>query len=97
MRIKGTRRTRTDGTVALRLEGEFTIYTAKKLGGLLMKELGNGGSVELDLEGVSRFDSAGYQLLEYARREAGKRGGALTVAGRSGEVESLYALYGTCR
>ncbi|HPA71412.1 MAG TPA: STAS domain-containing protein [Spirochaetota bacterium] len=97
MRMKGTRRTLADGTVALSLEGEFTIYTAKKLGELLMKEMGNGGRVELDLEGVSRFDSAGYQLLEHTRREAMKRGGALTVAGRSSEVESLYALYGTCR
>ena len=94
MKLKVTRKTGSNGTTTLKLEGEFTIYTARKLRNLLMKELDTAGRLELDLAGVSRFDSAGYQLLVHAGEEAGKRGGTLAVSGKSDEVTTLLALYG---
>lgn len=94
MKLKGTRKTGADGTVSLKLEGEFTIYTVGKLGEILMKELRTAGRLELDLAGIQRFDTAGYQLLAHAGAEAGKRGAALVLGGRSGEVKALLDLYG---
>lgn len=94
MRLKATRKKNQDGTVSLRLEGEFCIYTVRKLKELFMQQLDGAGGLVLDLAGITRFDTAGYQLLEYAESEARRRSRSFMLGRKSEEVLRLYALYG---
>jgi anti-sigma B factor antagonist len=94
MKLIVTRKKHRDGSVSLRLDGEFNIYTVRKLKGLFMQHLDGAGSLELDLAGITRFDSAGYQLLEHAEREARRRSKPFMLGRKSDEVLRLYALYG---
>ncbi len=94
MRMKIIRKKNNDGSVSLSLIGEFNIYTVRKLKDLLEKEIDGAARVNLDLAGVTGFDSAGYQLMEYASMVATKRNGALELENKGGEVSKLYALFG---
>ena len=96
MKLKCIRKTGSDGSVSLKLEGEFTVYTVRKLKDLFMKELGSSTRLELDLSGIRKFDSAGYQLLELTGAEAEKLGRTLLFLGKSAEVAKLLTLYGSC-
>ena len=94
MRLKATRKRLGDGLTSLRLEGEFTINTVRKLKELFMQHLDVGEGLKVDLAGITSFDSAGYQLLEHAGMEAQKRSSRLLIGGMSTEVLRLYTLYG---
>jgi anti-anti-sigma factor len=94
MRMKVIRRKNTDGSVSLRLVGEFTIYTVRKLKDLIKKEIDGASRLNLDLACVTSFDSAGFQLLEYASLEAVKRNRTLVLGDKGAEVSRLYTLFG---
>lgn len=94
MKLIATRKKFRDGSVSLRLEGEFNIYTVRKLKGLFMQHLDDARGLVVDLAGITRFDSAGYQLLEHAEREAQRRGRPFVLRSKSEEVLRVYALYG---
>lgn len=94
MRMKIIRKKNNDGSVSLSLIGEFNIYTVSKLKDLLEKEIDGAASLNLDLAGVTGFDSAGYQLLEYASLVAIKRNGTVELEKKGGEVSKLYTLFG---
>jgi len=84
-------------TLAVLIEGEMNIYSALELKEGLMRALGDAGSVEADLTGVTEFDSAGLQLLLLASREAAKNGARFSVRAASepvGAVVELFCLNG---
>lgn len=63
--------------IAMKLEGEITIYHASELKEQMSEWLEHPREIEMDLSGVSEIDSAGLQLLIAAKQEAGRRGGSL--------------------
>ena len=79
-------------SATLRLDGELTIYRAAELKPLIIDALQPGGTLEIDLAGVSEIDSAGVQLLMLAKREAQARGGELHLCGHSPAVLDVFDL-----
>lgn len=52
------------------------------------------GGLQLDLSGVSDFDSSGVQLLLSARRSLRERGQALQIVAASAAVQDALRLFG---
>jgi anti-anti-sigma factor len=90
--------TRPDGTEALRLAGELTIYHAAELQAALLPladaQANNARDLVLELSGVTDIDSAGIQLLLATRRSLGAHGATLRLAGCGGAVGEALVLYG---
>ena len=81
------------GSAAVAIEGEMNIYRAVELKARLMKALDEADSIDLDLSGVSEFDSAGLQLLLLAWKEAGKNNKKLTFSATSAPVDTVVELF----
>ena len=75
----------------LRIEGEFTIYRAMELKPVLFAQP---PVTEIDLSGVTEFDSSGLQLLMLAKKTAVAQGRALVLLGRSPAVVEVFELLG---
>lgn len=76
----------------LRLVGEMDIYHAEALRQTLLDALAPlapGALLELDLSGVTEFDTAGLQLLIMADRAARAAGGTLRVTACSDAVDGV--------
>ena len=79
----------------IRVTGEMTVYTAGQIKQPLLDALvGGSTNIEVDLSGVSEFDTAGLQLLLLIHREALVRGRTLRFAAASGIVREVLRLYG---
>ena len=63
--------------------GEMTIYHAAEMKGELLSCLDRSTEVEIDLSGVSEIDTAGFQLLLLAKREAANVGKPLRLIAHS--------------
>lgn len=72
---------------------EFTIHQVRALTPQLIKLARSGESLELDLSGVSRIDSAGMQLLLAVRRESARACTHLALANPSPAVSELMNFY----
>jgi len=70
----------------LALVGELTIYHAAEARDLLAAELAPDPPAELDLSGVEELDTAGAQVLAWAKREARAKGAALAFTRHSPAV-----------
>ena len=72
---------------------DFTIYRVAELKTVLLAVIQEGEHIELDLSGVEHMDSAGCQLLIFAKREAGAAGKTLAIVAHSRAVQSLIEFY----
>lgn len=87
-------RTQISGSTAeVAVTGEMNIYNALELKSALMKSIDDSEAVDLDLSGVSEFDSAGLQILLLARRESERNGKTFNLASKSAPVESVIGLF----
>lgn len=77
----------------VKISGELTIYHATELKNELRDLIDRGNGLLLDLSEVSEFDTAGFQVLAWARREAERRGLALRIEKPSASVQQLFAAY----
>ncbi len=84
----------TGATSSLRIDGEMTIYRAAELKQALLAPLDGGASLDVDLSGVTEFDTAGVQLLILASHEARNRGLALRLIAESSVVADVLRLFG---
>lgn len=83
-----------DGAKArLAISGEMTIYEAAELKTELLKAVADYAEVDIDLGAVGELDSAGFQLLVLAKREALKAGHQLRLAVHSEPVREVLSLY----
>ncbi len=84
--------------VALRIEGEMTIYRAAELkdvlAGAVAQAVSEARALALDLSDVTEFDSAGVQLLLLARREVQRHGQVLRLEACSPAVREVFELTG---
>jgi anti-sigma B factor antagonist len=63
--------------IAMKLEGEMTIYHACELKEQMSEWLEQPQEIEMDLSGVSEIDSAGLQLLIAAKQASQAKGRSL--------------------
>ena len=73
----------------LAIEGELTIFRAAELKPVL---LDNPALTEIDLSGVTEFDSAGVQLLMLAKKTAMAEGRQLRLLAHSPPVIEVFEL-----
>jgi anti-sigma B factor antagonist len=78
------------GVLALR--GEMTVANALAIRDLLLDALALGDKLEVDLLNITRFDSAGVQLLVLLHREAKQQEKQLSWLGYSLAVEEVLEL-----
>lgn len=70
----------------LTIDENMTIYHAAAQKQQLLDALDGGDGLELDLSGVAEIDTAGFQLLLLAKREARQQGKPLLIAAHSAAV-----------
>ena len=80
------------GPTCLRIDGEMTIYRAAELKPVLLEALKPSADMDIDLSGVTEFDSAGVQLLMLAQREARAMQGELRLVAPSAAVREVFDL-----
>ena len=79
----------------IRVTGDMTVYTASQIKQPLVDAVADGAAdIQLDLSGVSDFDTAGVQLLLMVHREALVRGRNLKFAAPSNIVREVLSLFG---
>lgn len=81
-------------TTVVTIGEDLTIYSVATLRETLARHAASATRLELDLSGVRRMDTAGYQLLALLRWEIEAGGGTLTMLRPSAEAASLLRLYG---
>jgi len=78
---------------AIHIKGRMTVANAAYLKDSLMADAFNGKAVTLDLSGVEEMDSAGFQLLVLARREAANKRLPFRVSSASRAVMDVLSLF----
>lgn len=84
---------RIDGVLQLRLLGDCSIYHAAELRGVLLDALASAEHLDLNLAGVSEFDTAGLQVLMAAKAQAQAQGRRLELSQHSAAVLALIELF----
>ena len=83
----------TDHLCRLHIAGEATIYTVIELHRELFKALVDCTALEIDLSEVSDLDTAGFQQLLLAKREAVRLGKALRLVHHSAATRDVLDIY----
>lgn len=84
--------TQHNGKVVIKVVGELTIYTAVQARKEFADALEVHASPEVDLSGVSEIDTAGVQVLLWAKQEAVRHGRVIPFAFHSPEVMEVLDL-----
>ena len=82
------------GFASISFDGEMTIYNVKHIKNLLVERIKRNSGIELELSKVSRIDTAGYQLITAAKKEAAEKGKTVRVINPAIEVKNIFNLYG---
>lgn len=77
----------------LAIKEDMTVYTAEAQKVLLLETLANCQELDLDLSQVGEMDTAGFQLLLLAKREAVKSDKKINLTAHSKAVTELLDLY----
>jgi anti-anti-sigma factor len=81
-----------EGSPALLLDGELTIYHVTEARDLLAAALDQEDTLRLNLSGLEALDSAGVQLLVWLKQEAHRRGRTLVLFAHSPAVLEVMDL-----
>jgi len=71
----------------LAIEDDLTIYNAAALKARLQTAIGKHKAIELDLSQVGRIDTAGVQILIFAKREATRLNKEMRIVAHSEAVQ----------
>ncbi len=82
-----------NGLCRLRIEDEMTISTAAELKKALLDSLAGCREIEIDLSQVNEMDTAGFQLLYLARREADISNKVFRIVSPGPKILSVLQLY----
>lgn len=74
----------------LKAVGELTIYHAASARTALQEAMAGPASLDLDLAGVTELDTAGVQVLLWAKREARSRGAQMPFHSHSPAVLEVF-------
>jgi len=75
------------------IQEDMTIYTAANIREKLLLELEKEGDMEIDLSGVTEFDSTGYQLLLACKCESKTGDKVIKITNPSSVVSEVLHLY----
>ena len=78
--------------IALKLSGDLTIYTATQAREEIRLQLEKHKSLELDLWAIEELDTAGVQVLLWAKREARGRERSLPFVNHNAAVIEVFDL-----
>ena len=81
------------GLRRLQVEGDMNIYSAPELKRQLLDHLGADAELEINLSQVGEMDTAGFQVLYLAKREAMKNGKTLRLTSHSPAVLEVMDRY----
>ncbi|HOW81500.1 MAG TPA: STAS domain-containing protein [Spirochaetota bacterium] len=93
MKIQAKQQKGDSGRTKYVLSGEATIYSAVDLRQSLADILSSPGDIDLDLGGIEKIDTAGFQLFHLMGREAGRLGRTISFMNLSNEAKRLFDLY----
>ena len=82
-----------EGRRRLRIGGELNVYSAPELKRQLLDHLDAAPELEINLSQVGEMDTAGFQVLYLAKREAMKNGKTLRMTSHSPAVLEVMDLY----
>ncbi|NOZ69578.1 MAG: STAS domain-containing protein [Deferribacteres bacterium] len=82
-----------NGLCRLRIEDEMTISTAAELKRVLFDNLAGCRELEVDLSHVNEMDTAGFQVLYLARREADISNKVFRIVSPGPKILSVLQLY----
>ena len=80
-------------TTLFEYSGDLSIYSVKEIKEALFEYVKDAGNIEVDLSGVKRFDTAGFQLIYYASYVADKSDKGFTIIDTSEKVDAVAELY----
>lgn len=83
-----------DGQEIIHLSGEFTISSAMEDKQLLMEILATHDEIILDLEKITDFDSAGFQLLLSLEKSSSQLGKQFSICKLSDAANNVFSIYG---
>jgi anti-sigma B factor antagonist len=92
--MKIFKRKNENGNIFLKIEGKITIHLVNSLKQVLLDFLQKSGRFEIDLSGVTRIDTAGFQLIYLIRREAANNNIVFTIVNPAVEVKRIFRLFG---
>lgn len=81
------------GTKVAFLDGELSIYTVRDVKDQLMGALNEDQDVNIDLSGIHRLDSAGFQILLSIKKEGLFRTKKIQLVNPGEEVKRIFGLY----
>jgi anti-sigma B factor antagonist len=93
MKIQLKQKKGSSGKTTYHFSGEATIYSAADLRDSLAGILNSPGDLEIDLSGIEKIDTAGFQLFHLMTREAGTSGRAVSFLNLSDEAKRIFDLY----
>lgn len=82
-----------EGRRRLRVGGDLNIYSAPEFKRQLLDHLGADADLEINLSQVGEMDTAGFQVLYLAKREAMKNGKTLHLTSHSPAVLEVMDRY----
>lgn len=82
-----------NGRRRLQIDGDMNIYNAPELKRQLLDHLGSAVELEINLAQVGEMDTAGFQVLYLAKREAVKSSKALRLMSHSPAVLEIMDRY----
>jgi len=94
MKVQTHEKREDSGTVKIIFDGDVTIYTVSNLKKDLMKKCDKNRNMEFDFSGITKIDTAGYQVLFLFKKDAEKKGGSINFTNPSDEVKNVFSLYG---
>lgn len=77
----------------IKVDGELTIYNAAGFRHAVEESLDEAPSIEFDLSGACEFDTAAFQILILAKKEAKAMGKGFKLASASPAVWTLLGMY----
>jgi len=85
--------TTTEGAARITVDGDLTIYNAVEIKQRLIDAVQSTPALELDLSHVGEMDTAGFQLLALAKREAQRHDHVLRIVGHSPAVREVIEFF----
>ncbi len=80
--------------VSMLLEGEMSIYNSKEVMNYLAKGFKDYNEIDMDLSKINKMDTAGFQLILAAKKEAEESGKMFKLLNPGNEVVKVFELYG---
>lgn len=94
MKIEISEKRDKSGNIKLMINGEATIYSVGTLKQELTNKYKDSENIVFDFSGITKIDTAGFQLFFLLRKNADSNGREIVYKNPSDEVKRIFDLYG---